>query len=171
MAASDLAQAAEQLDPLVGELNPLHPPIVVLAPGLRDPPRGARKRPGRRRSAQTAARRAPLDVAGAILLAGSTIALMLACIWGGDRYAWASPTIVALIAGGVALALALVARERRAPDPIVPLNLLRTRPVAVSSVALFLTTAALFSITVFVPLYLQTTTHATPTQAGLPSSR
>jgi hypothetical protein len=33
--------------------------------------------------------------------------------------------------------------------------------------ALFLTTAALFSITVFVPLYLQTTTHATPTQAGL----
>jgi len=108
-----------------------------------------------------------LDVAGAILLAGSTIALTLACIWGGDRYAWGSPTIVALIAGGVALALALVARERRAPDPIVPLNLLRMRPVAVSSVALFLTTAALFSITVFVPLYLQTTTHATPTQAGL----
>ncbi len=108
-----------------------------------------------------------LDVAGTILLAGSTIALTLACIWGGDRYAWGSPTIVALIAGGVALALALVARERRAPDPIVPLNLLRMRPVAVSSVALFLTTAALFSITVFVPLYLQTTTHATPTQAGL----
>jgi EmrB/QacA subfamily drug resistance transporter len=111
--------------------------------------------------------RAPIDIAGAILLAGSTITLMLACIWGGDRYAWGSPTIIALIAGGAALAAALVARERRAPDPIVPLNLLRTRPVAVSSVALFLTTAALFSITVFVPLYLQTTTGATPTQAGL----
>jgi EmrB/QacA subfamily drug resistance transporter len=109
----------------------------------------------------------PLDVAGAVLLAGSTIALMLACIWGGDRYAWTSATILALIAGGVVLAIALVVRERRAADPIVPLNLLRMRPVAVSSVALFLTTAALFSITVFVPLYLQTTTHATPTQAGL----
>jgi MFS family permease len=108
-----------------------------------------------------------LDLAGAGLLAGSTIALMLACIWGGDRYAWGSATIIALIAGGVALAVALVARERRVADPIVPLNLLRMRPVAVSSVALFLTTAALFSITVFVPLYLQTTTHATPTQAGL----
>ena len=92
---------------------------------------------------------------------------MLACIWGGDRYAWGSAPIIALIAGGVALAVALVARERRVADPIVPLNLLRMRPVAVSSVALFLTTAALFSITVFVPLYLQTTTHATPTQAGL----
>ena len=93
---------------------------------------------------------------------------MLACIWGGDRYAWGSPAIIALIAGGAALAAALVARERRAPDPIVPLNLLRTRPVAVSSAALFLTTAALFSITVFVPLYLQTTIarHPDPGRAA-----
>ena len=36
-----------------------------------------------------------------------------------------------------------------------------------SSAALFLATAALFSITVFVPLFLQTTTGATPTEAGL----
>jgi len=118
-------------------------------------------------AADPAPRRAPLDVTGTILLAASTMALMLACIWGGDRYAWGSPAIVALIAGGGVLAFALVARERSAPDPIVPLNLLRTRVVAVSSVALFLTTAALFSITVFVPLYLQTTTGATPTEAGL----
>ncbi|HUA05121.1 MAG TPA: MDR family MFS transporter [Solirubrobacteraceae bacterium] len=118
-------------------------------------------------ASETSGRRVPVDVTGAALLAGSTIALMLACIWGGDRYAWGSATIIALIAGGVALAIALVARERRAADPIVPLDLLRLRPVAVSSAALFLTTAALFSITVFVPLYLQTTTHATPTQAGL----
>jgi EmrB/QacA subfamily drug resistance transporter len=117
-------------------------------------------------AASTKARR-PLDLAGALVLAGSTIALMLACIWGGDRYAWGSATIVGLFAGAAVLALVLVARERRASDPIVPLHLLRLRPVAVSSVALFLTTAALFSITVFVPLYLQITTRATPTQAGL----
>jgi EmrB/QacA subfamily drug resistance transporter len=110
---------------------------------------------------------ARLDAAGAILLAGSTTALILACIWGGDRYAWTSAEIVSLVAGAALLAVALVARERRALDPIVPLDLLRTRPVAISSAALFLTTAALFSITVFVPLYLQATTGATPTQAGL----
>ena len=33
----------------------------------------------------------PLDALGAALLAGATSALMLACIWGGDRYAWGSP--------------------------------------------------------------------------------
>src|SRR5205823_6129608 len=54
-----------------------------------------------------------------------------------------------------------------AADPIVPVRLLRTRPVAVASAALFFTLAALFAITVFVPLFLQVTTGATPTQAGL----
>jgi MFS family permease len=108
-----------------------------------------------------------LDVSGAVLLAGATCALMLACIWGGNRYAWDSTQVIGLLVGSALLAVALVARERRAADPIVPLRLLRTRTVAISSSALFLTTAALFSINVFVPLFLQTTTGATPTQAGL----
>jgi EmrB/QacA subfamily drug resistance transporter len=109
----------------------------------------------------------PLDTVGAALLAGGTSALMLTCIWGGERYAWGSAPIVSLIAATVVLSIALVARERRAADPIVPLHLLRTPAVAVASCALFLGTAALFAITVFVPLFLQTTTGATPTQSGL----
>ena len=109
----------------------------------------------------------PLDALGAALLAGATSALMLACIWGGERYGWASPAILALLCAGVLLGAALVVRERRAADPIVPLDLLRTRTVAIASGALFLATAALFAINVFVPLFLQTTTGATPTQAGL----
>lgn len=47
------------------------------------------------------------------------------------------------------------------------MHLLRTGPVAIASAALFLGTAALFSVTVFVPLFLETTTGASPTQAGL----
>src|SRR5262245_60749431 len=45
-----------------------------------------------------------LDLLGAALLAGATGALMLVCIWGGDRYAWSSPPVLALIAAGLALA-------------------------------------------------------------------
>ncbi|HEY6775510.1 MAG TPA: MFS transporter, partial [Thermoleophilaceae bacterium] len=101
----------------------------------------------------------PLDAIGAALLAGATSTLMLACIQDGGR--------VALIAATLALAAALVVQERRVADPIVPLQLLRTRTVALVSTALFLATAALFAITVFVPLFLQTTTGATPTEAGL----
>jgi EmrB/QacA subfamily drug resistance transporter len=108
-----------------------------------------------------------LDGLGAALLAGATSALILTCIWGGQRYAWDSAPILALIAATVVLSGALLVRERRAADPIVPFHLLRTRAVAVASSALFLVTAALFSITVFVPLFLQTTTGASPTEAGL----
>ena len=98
---------------------------------------------------------------------GATSALMLTCIWGGSRYAWDSGQILALIAATVVLSAALLARERRAADPIVPFHLLRTGPVAIASAALFLGTAALFSVTVFVPLFLETTTGASPTEAGL----
>jgi len=109
----------------------------------------------------------PLDIAGAVLLAAATGALTLECILGGGRFAWTSGPSLALIAGGLVLTAALVARERRAADPIVPVAMLRMRAIAVSSSALFLATAALFSVTVFVPLYLQATTGATPTEAGL----
>jgi MFS family permease len=109
----------------------------------------------------------PLDASGAALLAGATGALMLALVWGGERYAWDSAQILALIAATALLTGALVIRELRAADPIVPLDMLRTPTVAVASVALFLAIATMFAITVFVPLFLQTTTGASPTQAGL----
>ncbi|HET9322415.1 MAG TPA: MFS transporter [Gaiellaceae bacterium] len=109
----------------------------------------------------------PLDVLGAALLAAATGGLMLTCILGGSRYAWDSAPVLALFGATVVLSAALLALERRVPDPIVPLHLLRTRTVGLVSAALFLSVAALFAITVFVPLFLQTTTGATPTEAGL----
>jgi EmrB/QacA subfamily drug resistance transporter len=110
---------------------------------------------------------ARLDVAGAALLAGATTALMLACVWGGERYAWGSWQTIGLIVAALAGGAAFVLRERAAADPLVPLALLRTPVVAIAGAGLFLATAALFAITVFVPLFLQTTTGATPTEAGL----
>jgi EmrB/QacA subfamily drug resistance transporter len=108
-----------------------------------------------------------IDLPGAGLLAAGTGALMLACLWGGQRYGWGSAVIIGLFGGFVLAALLLVARTRRIPDPIVPLSVIGERPVALASAALFLVTATMFSITVFVPLFLQTTTGASPTEAGL----
>ena len=93
----------------------------------------------------------PLDLLGAALVALATSALMLACIFGGDRYAWDSAPILGLIAATAVLAGGLLVHERRVADPIVPFHLLRSRPVAVASAALYLAKAALFSVTVFVP--------------------
>jgi MFS family permease len=110
---------------------------------------------------------ARFDVAGAALLATATCALMLICIWGGSKFAWDSGQIVALGAALVLAAGGLVWRERRAADPAVPLDLLQLPTVALSSAAFFLTTASLFAVTVFAPVYLQAATGASPTGAGL----
>jgi EmrB/QacA subfamily drug resistance transporter len=101
----------------------------------------------------------PLDGLGAVLLAATTSTLVLAAVQGAGR--------LPLVAATLVLAAALVVCERRAAEPIVPLAMLRTRTIALVSSALFLATAALFAVTVFVPLFLQTTTGATPTEAGL----
>jgi EmrB/QacA subfamily drug resistance transporter len=117
---------------------------------------------------EVAAARSRLDLPGAGLLAAGAGALMLACIEvSSQRYAWGSLQIVVLLGLFVLATLTLVLRTRRIPDPIVPLSLIGNRPVALASAALFLVTAAMFSITVFVPLFLQTTTGASPTEAGL----
>jgi EmrB/QacA subfamily drug resistance transporter len=118
-------------------------------------------------AAEVPTTRSRLDLPGAGLLAAGTSALMLACIWGGQRYAWGSVEIVGLLGLFALAAAALIFRTLRIPDPIVPLSLIGNRAVALASVALFLVTATMFSITVFVPLFLQTTTGASPTQAGL----
>ena len=112
-------------------------------------------------------REGALDALGAALLAGATAAFLLLCIWGGQRYAWDSAEIAGLAVAVVGLTAGLAAHERRATDPIVPFHLLRTRVVAVTSATLFLATAALFAVTVFVPVFLETATGATPTEAGL----
>jgi MFS family permease len=117
--------------------------------------------------AAAASDRPPTDAVGAVLIAAATAALMLVCIWGGQRYAWGSSEIVGLMLGALALGVAAVTWERRAADPVVPLEMLRLRSVAIASTALLLTTASLFAVTVFVPLFLQTTTGATPTVSGL----
>jgi EmrB/QacA subfamily drug resistance transporter len=111
--------------------------------------------------------REPFDTAGAALLVLAAGAAMLAISLGGRTLGWTSAGLVALVALALSASAAFVARERRAADPVVPLGLLGTPTVRVASAGLFLGTAALFSVTVFVPVLLQVAAGLSPTQAGL----
>jgi EmrB/QacA subfamily drug resistance transporter len=66
-----------------------------------------------------------VDYLGAGLLVTSVTSILLVTVWGGGQYAWDSPEIIGLALLGVALLGAFVARERRAPEPILPLRLFR----------------------------------------------
>src|SRR6185295_9017939 len=71
--------------------------------------------------------RQQVDLLGVVLLSASLGPLTLALTLGGVEYEWASPTIVALFSGGLAMLVLFVLQERSAADPLVPPALFRNR--------------------------------------------
>jgi EmrB/QacA subfamily drug resistance transporter len=85
-----------------------------------------------------------IDYPGAVLLTMTTAALLLLLSWGGTIAAWLSPTIVGLALGVLVLFALLLARERVAAEPILPLPLFRNRVFAVAIAVVAVTATALF---------------------------
>ncbi len=108
-----------------------------------------------------------IDVVGAILMVTGVVTLLLVAEWGGHQYAWLSPTIIAMTLGAVALLVAFVFWELRAPEPIVPMSLFTNRVFAMTSVIGFIVGLAMFGAIIFLPLYLQIVQGESPTAAGL----
>jgi EmrB/QacA subfamily drug resistance transporter len=108
-----------------------------------------------------------IDYLGSSLLAGGLTAVVLYTSLGGTRYSWTSPWMLALIVGGGVLLVAFVFAERRAAEPIVPLELFRNRIFRVTSAVGFIVGLALFGAITYLPLYLQDVKGHTPTTSGL----
>jgi EmrB/QacA subfamily drug resistance transporter len=111
--------------------------------------------------------RPSIDYAGAALLMASITLLMLALVEGGAtlREVASARNVGLLVVAGLLGALFLHV-ERRARDPIVPLELFRNRVVAVSVAAGFLAGVAMFGAISFVPLFAQGALGSTATEAG-----
>jgi EmrB/QacA subfamily drug resistance transporter len=108
-----------------------------------------------------------VDFLGAGLLTAGVGALVLLTTWGGNQFPWGSSTIIGLAVGGL-IALALfVLQERRAPEPILPLNLFRSRVFSIANAMGFSIGMAMFGAIVFIPLFLQLVYGASPTSSGL----
>jgi EmrB/QacA subfamily drug resistance transporter len=108
-----------------------------------------------------------IDYPGAVLLTLMTAALLLLLSWGGTVAAWSSPTIVGLGLGAAALFVLLLARERVAAEPILPLPLFRNRVFAVAITVVAITATALFGAFVFLPTFFQLVQGKSPSDAGL----
>ncbi|HWC85585.1 MAG TPA: MFS transporter [Solirubrobacteraceae bacterium] len=108
-----------------------------------------------------------IDYLGAGLLAGGLSAVVLLTTLGGTSYAWDSPFIIGLGAGALALIIAFLAVERRAPEPVLPPRLFRNRVFSVTSGMGFVVGFALFGSVVYIPLFLQVVNGASPTGSGL----
>jgi MFS family permease len=108
-----------------------------------------------------------LDFLGAALMVSATVALLFALNWGGMRYPWGSPQILGL-AGAAAILFVLFAwRVSRAPEPFLPLEILRNRVVAVAVGAAALAYGTMIGLSIFTPIYFEIVLGQSASGAGL----
>lgn len=114
-----------------------------------------------------AAGRPVIDYLGIALVAVGASALILGTSWGGNEYAWGSPVIIGLFAGGlVALAL-FCAVELRAREPMLPMRLFGNPVFAVCSILSFIVGFAMLGAMIYLPTYLQYVDGDSATLSGV----
>ena len=111
-------------------------------------------------------RRPRIDYAGAAVLTVALTLLILGLLEGGQAWAWGSPQSVAVLASGVVLLVVFVAIERRAADPVVPLQLLRNRLLVATNLVAACVGAVLIGLTSYVPTFVQDVLGTGPLVAG-----
>lgn len=107
-----------------------------------------------------------LDLVGAALAVGATVALMLALTWSA-RGAAAWPEAPAALVVGAGLAGLFAAHLRRAAEPLIPLRLLGVKVARSGASAMFFGFAGYLGLSTVAPFFLMTVGGLTASQAGL----
>jgi EmrB/QacA subfamily drug resistance transporter len=109
---------------------------------------------------------AGVDWAGLVTFSGGLFLLIFALVR-GNAEGWGSPLIVSFLIGAVVLLCGFVVVERRQARPMFDLTLLRKPAFAGASIAAFALSASLFSMFLYMTLYIQNALGYSPLQAGL----
>lgn len=108
-----------------------------------------------------------VDWAGAVLLMISVTCLMFALQLGGRTFGWTSLPIIGLILAFVCSASLLWLVEKRAAEPVIPLNLFKVRLFAFTQAAAFFTGACFIIINIYVPIFVQGVSGGTASNSGM----
>lgn len=106
------------------------------------------------------------DYLGTAFMIGAATTLILFSTWGGSRYAWSDPVIVGLLVGFIISVAGLIAAERRAADPIVPLDFFAHRNFALTTVVGLVLGITMFGVLGYLPTYMQMVHGYNATEAG-----
>jgi EmrB/QacA subfamily drug resistance transporter len=107
-----------------------------------------------------------LDVRGLVLASSGLFALVWGIVRGNDQ-GWSSPEIVAALALGVALLGTFVAWERRAPAPMLPLHLFRSRAFSATNGVSLIMNFGIFGSIFLLAQFLQTVQGYSAFDAGV----
>ncbi|HEY5985011.1 MAG TPA: DHA2 family efflux MFS transporter permease subunit [Streptosporangiaceae bacterium] len=107
-----------------------------------------------------------LDLPGLVLASLGLFGIVLGVVR-GNNHGWTSATVLPpLVAGGLLVA-AFIAWELRAREPMLPLQLFRSRGFAVTNAASLLMFFGMFGSIFLLAQFLQVVQHYSPLQAGL----
>ena len=107
-----------------------------------------------------------LDLPGFATLTGGLFALVLALLRGND-WGWSSGRELALYVAAVVLLAGFVSIERRQREPMLDFALFRVPTFAGAQIVAFAISAAMFSLFIYLTLYLQNVLGYSPIQAGV----
>ncbi|MGX1309415.1 EmrB/QacA subfamily drug resistance transporter [Amorphus suaedae] len=108
-----------------------------------------------------------LDGIGAVLLIAATVTMLLPLTWSGNSHGWLSSTTLTLFGTALVLWGLFAFRLRVAPEPLVPVIILRNPVVATGAIAAFFSTGSFIGLTVVTPLLFETLLGYSPSQSGL----
>jgi EmrB/QacA subfamily drug resistance transporter len=108
-----------------------------------------------------------LDLLGAALIVAATITLLLALSWGGVRYPWSSPPLLALLGATVAFALFFAGRLATAREPFLPLSVLREPVVRLGTATACCAMGTFIGLSIYVPVFLEAARGLPAAQSGL----
>jgi EmrB/QacA subfamily drug resistance transporter len=107
-----------------------------------------------------------IDAAGFVTFSASLCLLVFALVR-GNAEGWGSPLIVSFLIGAGALLVAFVAVERRSTDPMFDLTLFGNPSFTGAAIVAFTLSASMFSMFLYLSLYLQNVLGFSPLEAGL----
>jgi EmrB/QacA subfamily drug resistance transporter len=108
-----------------------------------------------------------LDFIGAALMVLAAIALLLALSWGGTRLRWTAPEILALFGGSAVLWVLFALRLMKAPEPFIPLTMLKEPVVGGIVVAGFFSIGTVVGLSIFIPLYMELVLNQSASASGM----
>lgn len=112
-------------------------------------------------------RRRKVDWLGGLLLMASAVVFMLVLTWGGTKFSWASPTIVAMIGAAAVMAFAFIWHAIHHDEPFLPLPLMSGSVVPFAMAAGGCAMGAMLGLTVHMPLYYEVVYGLTAGEAGV----
>lgn len=108
-----------------------------------------------------------IDFVGASTFIASVVCFLLATQWGGVRYSWSSPTVIALfVAAAVLLIMTIIVSWKLTTEPMLELDMFYDRARSALYIAVVAIASAMFTNIFYLPIYFQVANGDSPVIAG-----